>query len=110
MHSKASSPWTFLTNHAHVLVCLANDPQMRLRDVSLAVGITERAVHKIVAELEAGGILERERQGRRNSYHIHPNLPLRHPVESHCTVEGLLEFILSSKKKTTAPVPTRSKR
>jgi Mn-dependent DtxR family transcriptional regulator len=89
--------WTFLTNHAHVLICLARDPQMRLRDVAEAVGITERAVHKIVAELEEGGILERERQGRRNLYHLHARQPLRHPVESHCTIDGLLRFVLEAK-------------
>lgn len=91
--------WTFLTNHAHVLICLYEDPEMRLRDVAVAVGITERAVQKIVAELEDGGLLERERQGRRNVYRIHAKLPLRHPVESHCTVQGLLRFVLDSKLK-----------
>lgn len=90
--------WTFLTNHAHVLICLFQDPEMRLRDVATAVGITERAVQKIIAELEDGGLLERERQGRRNVYRIHAKLPLRHPVESHCTVQGLLRFVLDSKK------------
>jgi predicted DNA-binding transcriptional regulator len=96
-----SSGWSFFTNHAHVLLCLAEDPEMRLRDVVVAVGITERAVQKIITELEAGGILERERIGRRNVYRIHGELPLRHPVESHCTVQGLIEFILGSKKKKT---------
>jgi DNA-binding MarR family transcriptional regulator len=90
--------WTFFTNHAHVLVCLAGDPEMRLRDVGAQVGITERAVQKIVAELEAGGVLERERQGRRNVYRIHGDLPLRHPLESHCTVDGLIRFVLDSRK------------
>jgi hypothetical protein len=90
--------WTFFTNHAHVLVCLAGDPEMRLRDVGTLVGITERAVQKIVAELEAGGVLERERQGRRNVYRILGDLPLRHPLESHCTVDGLVRFVLDSRK------------
>ena len=90
--------WTFFTNHAHVLVCLAGDPEMRLRDVGSLVGITERAVQKIVAELEAGGVLERERQGRRNVYRILGDLPLRHPLESHCTVDGLVRFVLDSRK------------
>ncbi|MGL4398634.1 MAG: helix-turn-helix transcriptional regulator [Luteolibacter sp.] len=94
----APTGWTFFTNHAHVLVCLAGDPEMRLRDVGLQVGITERAVQKIVAELEAGGVLERERQGRRNVYRILGELPLRHPVESHCTVDGLVRFVLDSRK------------
>lgn len=89
--------WTFFTNHAHVLLCLAANPEMRLRDVVTAVGITERAVQKIIAELEAGGVLERERRGRRNVYRIIGNLPLRHPVEAHCTVAGLIHFVLDSK-------------
>lgn len=93
-----SHGWTFFTNHAHVLLCLAEDPEMRLRDVVAAVGITERAVQKIISELEAGGVLERERRGRRNVYRIHADLPLRHPVESHCTVQGLMGFVLDSKK------------
>ena len=91
--------WSFFTNHAHVLLCLAEDPEMRLRDVVAAVGITERAVQKIISELVAGGVLERERIGRRNVYRIHGELPLRHPVESHCKVQGLIGFILGSKGK-----------
>lgn len=93
-----SAGWSFFTNHAHVLLCLAEDPEMRLRDVVEAVGITERAVQKIISELVAGGVLERERQGRRNVYRILGKSPLRHPVESHCKVEGLIGFILGSKK------------
>jgi predicted transcriptional regulator len=90
--------WTFFTNHAHVLLCLAADPEMRLRDIAAAVGITERAVQKIISEVEAGGILERTRQGRRNVYRIHGEHPLRHAVESHCTVQGLIRFVLDSQK------------
>lgn len=75
---------------------------MRLRDVGALVGITERAVQKIVSELEAGGVLARERAGRRNVYQIHGELPLRHPVESHCTVQGLTDFIMNSKKALSA--------
>jgi len=89
--------WTFFTNHAHVLLCLAADPEMRLRDLATAVGITERAVHKIISELGAGDILERARQGRRNVYTIHGKLPLRHPVEAHCTVQGLIRFVVDTK-------------
>ena len=94
-----NSGWSFFTNHAHVLLCLAEDPEMRLRDVGVAVGITERAVQKILSELESGGVLERERIGRRNVYRIHGELPLRHPVEAHCKVQGLIGFILGSKGK-----------
>lgn len=85
--------WTFLTNHAHVLLCLARQPDMLLREVALAVGITERAVQKIVADLERGGVITRERQGRRNSYGINPRVHLRHPVEAHCTVGGLINYV-----------------
>ncbi len=86
--------WTFLSNHGHVLVCIAGDPALRLRDVALAVGITERAVQKIVADLEAAGIVERRRDGRRNHYRLHAERPLRHPVEAHRTVANLLAMVL----------------
>ena len=95
--SPPPSGWTFFTNHAHVLLSLASDPEMRLRDIATSVGITERAVNKIISELEAGGVLKRERQGRRNVYTLHGKLPLRHAIESHCTVQGLIRFVLDSK-------------
>ena len=82
--------WTFLTNHAHVLICLAQEPHARMRDVADAVGITERAVQRIIADLERGGYLERNRDGRRNHYEINKDLPLRHPVERHQPVSALL--------------------
>lgn len=85
--------WTFLTNHAHVLLTIASDPEIRLRDVADRVGITERAAQRIVAELEEGGYLTRHREGRRNRYEIHPRLPLRHPIERHRHVGALLELI-----------------
>jgi DNA-binding MarR family transcriptional regulator len=93
---KSASPpqWTFLSNHAHVLLLLAKDPEIRLREVAEKVGITERAVQRIVADLEAGNYIERERNGRRNRYLIHPELPLRHPVEAHRKVARLLALIL----------------
>jgi hypothetical protein len=86
--------WTFLTNHAHVLLCLAADPELRVRDLASRVGVTERAIQKIIAELEAGAILGRERTGRRNRYTIEGQLPLRHPVEAHRTVNDLIAAIL----------------
>ena len=88
--------WTFLTNHSHVLICLARNPHARLRDVATDVGITERAVQRIVLELETAGVLERKREGRRNHYRIAQDVPLRHPLESHCTVGSLLDLIVSS--------------
>lgn len=92
-----SAPWTFLTNHAHVLVCIARDPSVRLREVAAVVGVTERAVQRIVAELEEGGYLVREREGRRNRYTVRGALPLRHPVERHCQVSALLSLVGTTK-------------
>lgn len=86
--------WTFLSNHGHVLLCLAGEPEMRLRDVATRVGITERAVQRIVAELEQAGYLQRKRQGRRNRYEFRANLRLRHPVEGHRTIGELIRFVI----------------
>lgn len=90
----AAHRWTFLSNHAHVLICLARDRQMRMRDVAERIGITERAVMKIVADLEGEGLLERHREGRRNAYDLHLEQPLRHPIEEHRTVGELVQLIL----------------
>ena len=88
-----SAPWTFLTNHSHVLICLAEDPEMRLRDVAERVGITERAVFRIVADLEEAGVITRHREGRRNQYEVHGGQPLRHVIEQHRTVGDLLGLV-----------------
>lgn len=82
--------WTFLTNHAHVLVCLAEQPDIRGRDISARVGITERAAQAIVADLVADGYVTRTKEGRRNRYQVHPDAPLRHPLERDHTVGELL--------------------
>lgn len=88
-----SSAWTFLTNHAHVLLCLSENPELSLRDVSLRVGITERSVQRIVSELEEDGYLLRERVGRSNRYAIKRAKKLRHPIESHCTIGDLIAMV-----------------
>lgn len=85
--------WTFFSNHTHVLLCLYKDADSRLRDVALEVGITERAVQRIVAELEEAGVVKRERVGRRNHYRINKRSKLRHPIESHRSVSDLLDFV-----------------
>jgi DNA-binding IscR family transcriptional regulator len=90
-----SSGWTFLSNHTHVLVALASVPGATLREVAARVGITERAVQRIVAELEGAGALVREREGRRNHYRIQHDLRLRHPLEAHRTIGELLKLVLS---------------
>ena len=93
--SDASAGWNFFSNYAHVLVCLAENPDARLRDVAERVGITERTALRLVTHLEEAGILMREKNGRRNSYVIDTEARLRHPIESHCTVGELLATILS---------------
>ena len=87
------SSWTFLSNHSHVLICLERDPALRMRDVAQMVGITERAVQRIVKELMEAGVLEVEKDGRRNHYRICHDVPLRHPLESHRTVGHLLRAV-----------------
>ncbi|MBX2810466.1 MAG: winged helix-turn-helix domain-containing protein [Myxococcales bacterium] len=82
--------WTFLSNHAHVLVCVARDKDARVRDIAYKVGITERAVQRILNELEDAGTIVRERHGRRNHYRVCGELPLRHSLEAGCTVGRLL--------------------
>jgi DNA-binding IclR family transcriptional regulator len=82
-----------LTNHAHVMVCLGRNPDARIRDVAEAVGITERAAQRIVAELEEAGYLVRERTGRRNRYTLHPDMPLRHPLEGGHSIGELLAVL-----------------
>lgn len=105
--------WTFLSNHAHVLLLITRDPETKLRDVADQVGITERAVQRIVADLEAAQYIERERVGRRNHYRIHPEVHLRHPIEAHMNVGALLDLILKGNPtpaKSSAPVRTSAGR
>ena len=85
--------WTFLTNHAHVLVCLARDPELRQRDLSDLVGITERATQIIIGDLEASGYLTRERVGRRNRYRLTLDRPLRHPLEASHSASELIGLL-----------------
>ena len=88
-----NSSWTFLTNHGHVFLAVARNPQARLRDIADAVGITERAAFRIVADLERDGYVTKRREGRRNTYVVHPERPLRHPLERHEEVGSLLRLI-----------------
>lgn len=85
--------WTFLSNHSHVLICLSKDAGMRMRDVAEEVGITERAVQRIVRELLDVGVLRHEKVGRRNRYELRVETPLRHPLEAHHTVGDLLKAL-----------------
>ena len=85
--------WTFLTNHGHVILSIATDPEIRLRDVAQKVGITERAAQRIVADLIEGGYLTSVRIGRRNRYTLNLDRGLRHPVEQHCRITSLLSLV-----------------
>ncbi len=86
-------PWTFLTNHAHVLLCVAHGEPSTARALATRVGITERAVQAILSDLTEEGYLTKSRQGRRNSYTINPKGRLRHPLEAHHTVRDLIRAL-----------------
>jgi DNA-binding transcriptional ArsR family regulator len=90
--------WTFLSNHAYVLLCIAQEPGIRLCDLAERVRITPRAVHRIIDDLEESGYLSRVREGRRNRYVVHTETPLRHPIGAHCGVGEVLELILKLKR------------
>ena len=94
------SRWNFFTNHAHILIYLEAHPDQTLRRVALAIGITERAVQRIVAELEEGGYLKRAKVGRQNKYEINGDTPLRHSQESHRSIKELLDWVKPSARNT----------
>ncbi len=86
--------WEFLTNHAHVLLCVAREPDTRLRHIAECVGITERATHRIICDLVEAGYLTKHRLGRRSYYEVHPELPLRHPLEGAHRVSDIFGPLL----------------
>lgn len=96
------SNWTLLSNHGHVLICLSRDPEARLRDVASDVGITERAVQKIVRDLQDGDMISVTKSGRRNSYRVHNKQTLRHQLETDCTLKDLIGVINRSQESTPA--------
>jgi hypothetical protein len=100
MTPTASPSWTFLTRHAQALLCIADDPGIRLRDIGDRVGITERAAHRIVGELEAAGYISRERRGRRNYYTVRLQAPLPDPVAREQNVGDLLGVLT---RRRTSP-------
>src|SRR5210317_710567 len=103
------SDWTFFSNYGHVLVCLGRNRQARLRDVAVEVGITERAVQKIVRDLQEAGYLTVTKQGRCNRYQINKRKALRHHLQSQCTIGKLLAVLAraperkSSRQESKAP-------
>ena len=84
--------WTFLTNHAQVLLCVARNERLTAKEIAGAVGITERAVQRLLDDLEEGGYISRFRDGRNNRYEIHPELPLRHPAQGGYAIRDLLDL------------------
>lgn len=105
--SAVAEGWTFLTNHTHVLLCLYHNPDRRLRDVAQMVGITERMVQKVVADLAEAGYLKISKEGRCNHYDVNSNLKLRHSLEMHHTVGDLLDLLRPiedvNEKRTASP-------
>ncbi len=90
---ESAKSWTFLTNHAHVLIVLQKEPGLVLREVANRVGITERAVQRIVQDLEEEGFVRRQRVGRKNHYEVSTEQALRHPIEAHRKIGDLLKLI-----------------
>ena len=88
--------WSFLTNHARALVCIAHDPGVRLRDIAAALGITERSAYAIVTELTAAGYIVKDRNGRRNRYEIQGDLPLGEPVGRQRTIGEVLDLLVEA--------------
>ena len=86
--------WSFLTTHAEVLLCIASDPGIRLRDIGDTVGITERRAYSVVADLAAAGYIVKEREGRRTRYQLRPDLPIASPLGREKTIGELLELLL----------------
>lgn len=91
--AKNGHHWTFLTNHAHVMLCLANNNSLRMRDIAETIGITERTVQQIVRDLSKNGYIKLSREGRCNRYEIDQTVSLRHPIEQHKTIGDLIELI-----------------
>jgi len=98
--------WSFLTNHARVLVCIAHDPGVRLRDIAERVGITERTAYGIVTDLADGGYIVKEREGRRNRYQVQAHQPLREPTARETSIGEVLDLLVD----TTAAGGTRRRR
>ena len=94
--------WHFVTNYAHVLVCIAADPSARVRDVAETLGVTERTVSQLIKDLERAGYLTKTRSGRRNHYEVHEELPLLHPRHRHHTVGELIRFLQAPTEQSAA--------
>lgn len=97
--SVKAGEWTFLSNHGHVLVCLARDPEVRMRDVAEAVGVTERAVQQIVRDLVDQDYVEKEKVGRRNRYRVVRSAHFRHELEAEVRLGEFLDLVLGRRSR-----------
>lgn len=86
--------WTFLTNHGQVLLCITRQPRSTAREIAATVGITERAAQRIIADLEVAGYVTRHREGRRNRYEIHPDVPMRHPAQKGHVIGEIISVLV----------------
>ncbi len=91
--------WTFLTNHSQVLLCIARNSRVTAKEIAMTVGITERAVQRILRDLEEAGYITRSRDGRKNLYAIHPDRPMRHPAQQGHSIHELLDLLVTSDQK-----------
>jgi DNA-binding IclR family transcriptional regulator len=98
-----SREWTFLTNHGRVLLCIARDPGARLRDIAAELAITERTAYGIVTDLTAAGYVLKDKNGRRNQYHIQEHLPLRERVTRERTIGEVLNLLVDAQPPRPAP-------
>jgi Mn-dependent DtxR family transcriptional regulator len=101
--------WTFLTNHARVLLCIAHDPEIRLRDIAGTLDITERSAYGIVTDLAQAGYLVKEKDGRRNRYQIQGHLPLRESISREQTIGELLDLLVSANGRRRSQRSTRAR-
>ncbi len=97
---KESPEWTFLSNHGHVLICIAKNPDIRLSEVAELVGIRERTVHRIVHELEDEGYLIVTKQGRKNLYRVNLDRPLRHSLEADHNIRTIVAPFMRNTRKS----------
>ena len=95
--------WSFLTNHARALVCIAHDPGVRLRDIATTLSITERSAFGIVTELSAAGYVVKEKEGRRNRYHIQAHLPLPEAIGRERTIGEVLKLLVDTRTRRRFP-------
>jgi hypothetical protein len=105
MTQEQAPKWTFLTNHAQALLCIAHDPGVRLREIGEQIGITERAAHRIVGELDAAGYVVRQRVGRRNQYTIQADLPMPDRVAREQKIGVLLTILTTPEGADSQPDP-----